>query len=379
MRILRAFGPILTICGLTLAGCATPQTQLPNLTSPELQAEGHKQRMFVLESRAKDFARLQNVAYKVVTGNAQSCTANTVPNYGFHVVNLDTFEEPDQAPAKDLWGIGDMLHVSHVVPGSAAGTAGLATGDRIVAINGKPAPRGENAVANLDKLLTKDAAGKPVHVTYKRGDEIGKARLDPVPGCKYPVTLSSSFQPNAYTDGKQIVINRGILRVAEDDAELALVVSHELGHITMEHFQKKRQNELLAGAGGLMADLALSVVAFPSGGTFARMAMKEGREAYSKEFEQEADYVGMYYMAEAGFDTSGVESFWQRMGGENPHGLAFAGSHPSGPERYILVRATHREILEKRLSGNKLAPNGADPAKAASAPPEPRDLAKIGP
>jgi len=56
-------------------------------------------------------------------------------------------------------------------------------------------------------------------------------------------------------------------------------------------------------------------------------------------------------------ETSGVEDFWDHMGGENPHSFAFAGSHPSGPERYLLVRATHREIGAKLAEGEELATN----------------------
>jgi len=357
MSIFRTFGPVLAVCGIALGGCATPQTQLPTLTSPALKAEAHKQRMFVLKSRADDFARLQNVAYQVVTRNSKACKTEVAPNYGFHVVNLQAYDEADRAPAKELWNVDETLRVTHVVPASPAGLAGLATGDRIVRIDGKPAPRGDKAVAALNTRLNANVTRTPVKLVYRRGDSEQEIELKPVVACKYPVVLSSSIQPNAFTDGKRIVINRGLLRIAEKDDELALVVAHELGHITMRHFEKKRQNELMAGAGGLAADIALSVVAFPSGGTFSRMAMKEGRKAFSREFEQEADYVGMYYMVQAGYDASGVESFWHRMGGENPHGLAFSGTHPSGPERFLLVRATHNEIAEKRLMGDDLAPN----------------------
>lgn len=367
MRRRRVWALVALVGTGLLGSCATPDTKLPSLASAELKAEAHEQRKFVLKSRAEDFARVQNVAYRVLKANHKACPKNAGPSYGLHAINLQAYEPADQAPARELWNLDERLTVAHVVPGSPAAAAGLESGDRIVAVNGRPAPKGKGAVDRLTEMMSKNSPARPAKLVYARGETRKQARLTPVVACTYPVRISSAGAPNAFTDGSHIVVNRGVLRIVEGDDQLALVVAHELAHITKGHFEKKLHNGLLAGAGGLVGDVALLVVGFPSGGTFAKMAMREGQKAFSKEFEREADYVGMYYMANAGYDTSGVEDFWDHMGGENPHSFAFAGSHPSGPERYLLVRATHKEIDTKLVSGEDLTPNLKDKSWAAGA------------
>jgi predicted Zn-dependent protease len=97
---------------------------------------------------------------------------------------------------------------------------------------------------------------------------------------------------------------------------------------------------------------------------------------FSQEFEAEADYVGMYFMARAGYDIDGVEEFWRRMSAENPRGIRLAYTHPNNAARFVGLAATGEEIASSQSAGLPLRPRmrgepqvapAASPADAAQA------------
>ena len=80
----------------------------------------------------------------------------------------------------------------------------------------------------------------------------------------------------------------------------------------------------------------------------------------TRPFEAEADYVGLYYMARAGYATQDVEMFWQRLGVQNPKNIMRAKSHPITPSRLLSIRLTAKEIEAKQQAGEPLVPNALE-------------------
>jgi predicted Zn-dependent protease len=87
------------------------------------------------------------------------------------------------------------------------------------------------------------------------------------------------------------------------------------------------------------------------------MGGQMGVARYSVAFEQEADYVGMYFMARAGYDPSGVADFWRRMAAEGESSITQRTSHPTSPERFLTMERTYGEIAAKKSRGQPLVPN----------------------
>jgi predicted Zn-dependent protease len=79
---------------------------------------------------------------------------------------------------------------------------------------------------------------------------------------------------------------------------------------------------------------------------------------YSKEFEAEADYVGLYLMARAGFAIEDTPNFWRRMAIAHPGSVkrGLAASHPPTPERFLALEKTVEEIDAKRARSEALLP-----------------------
>ena len=166
-----------------------------------------------------------------------------------------------------------------------------------------------------------------------------------------PINISESDAVNAFADGNQIVVTRGMLRFAQDDTELALIIGHELAHNVMGHINSKMINAIP----GFLLDLAAGVLGgINTQGLFSKLTAN----AYSQEFEAEADYVGMYMMALAGLKFEGAPNFWRRMASIHPGSIQnnHMASHPATPERFLALEQTVAEIKGKLMRGELLTP-----------------------
>lgn len=178
--------------------------------------------------------------------------------------------------------------------------------------------------------------------------------------CSYTVSLVEDDQINAAADGRKIYIQSGMMRFVESDDELAIVVGHEIAHNMLNHVQKKMGSQLL----GALLDAAIASQGVNTGGAF----QKAGALAYSQEYESEADYMGVYLAARAGFDATVAPLFWRRMAIEHPGNIAsrFNSTHPSTAERSVALRNALVEIDRKNakkvaLLPERMTPIGDDP------------------
>ena len=94
-----------------------------------------------------------------------------------------------------------------------------------------------------------------------------------------------------------------------------------------------------------------------TGGAFGKEFRKVGARAFSVNFEREADYVGAYYTARAGYDLDGVEEVWRAFGLAKPESIRIASTHPIMPVRFVQMRKVAAEIAEKRRRNLPLVPD----------------------
>ena len=127
----------------------------------------------------------------------------------------------------------------------------------------------------------------------------------------------------------------------------------------MGHVDAKRTNSIGGTVLGAAADIAIGIfTGVDTGGVLTQAGSVAGAIVHSKAFEREADYVGMYYMARAGYDISNVENFWRRMAIEGNSAVMKANlTHPTSPERFVSIEKTKNEIIEKRNNNIALRPN----------------------
>ncbi len=360
LKTLRTRLTVLLLCACLppLSGCAAPQTMGPRVTTnnPAVAREAQLQRQLAYRQLVESQGRLYSVSFPIMAANAGFCP-QTHPLGGVVVWNLATVPEEYRRTAKELYNVGERLSLQIVAPGGPADRAGLRPGDVVLSLNGQDIPPGRRGVG-LVQQISKQTGYNPSRITYMRQGRTRATRVTPVRACAYPVVLDPRSDLNAYTNGKAIAVTRGMLRFTENDNELAMVVAHELGHITAGHVNKKQQNAMTGMLGGLALDVLLGSLGVGSGGQMTQMGGNLGVSAYSVQFEQEADYIGMYYTERAGYDTAGISDLWRRMAAETGSAVIDRRrTHPSTPERFVALEQTRAEIEHKKNRGQPLAPN----------------------
>ena len=337
-------------CLSVLFSCA-PTTRPPAIQSELVAREAEKQRELAFREYIRQQKRLNAVSFAIFKSNAELCGKKTDYRFGFTALNRDFVS--DFGDFKDIairvLCLDEYPTVISVTPNSPAHLAGLKEGDVIIAINGHDIPPDKEGIKFLEKSLKKNGS-KEISLFVKRHTKTLNIKMLPVKVCNYRIELDRREIINAFADGNKIIITLGMLNFLRTDEELALVLSHELAHNTMGHITKKKANTMI----GAVVGAILSQI---SGVNVTDAFAEAGSQVFSQEFEMEADYVGCYYAARAGYDVSNAANFWRRMAMLHPEVIGIKnGSHPSTAKRFVLIEKASQEIQEKIKKGLPLIP-----------------------
>jgi predicted Zn-dependent protease len=172
-------------------------------------------------------------------------------------------------------------------------------------------------------------------------EEIGGrlARHSPRRDVAYRFAVVDMQEPNAFAlPGGYIYVSRGLLAIANSEAELANVVGHEIGHVAARH---SAQRETRALGVGVLAALGTAAAGAIGGEGAAQGAAQIGQVAgagfiasYGRDQERQADDVGQGLAAQAGWDPAAMASFLNtELQSGVPHQPSFLDSHPMTKER----------------------------------------------
>lgn len=192
----------------------------------------------------------------------------------------------------------------------------------------------------------------------KAGAELCGVLIPADEPCLYDVRVDENQkQINAFADGKNIIVTQAMMNFIESDEELAVILGHELAHNMMQHIDAQKTNLVTGALLGSVLDAVAKSQGVNTGSGFSKMGTQVGALRYSKAFEAEADYVGLYITARAGFNINNAAHFWRRMSVRNPDAIYIASTHPSNPERFIALSKTEGEIKYKQKQGMALVPD----------------------
>ena len=349
--ILFAMSAILTV------GCAGPVTKAQTVSPALAAVEKARQEQIAfdtLESRQK---RLSAVSFPIQRAAAPLCGEHTRFRGGFQTASRFDYDQPFRDAAVKRHGLSGAQQVLWVDSNSPAYHAGLKSGDILVSADGTDFPAGRNAEEKWSKIYSNAVKDGAVYLAITRGDRSLTVHMKPDKVCAYDVLLMQDDSVNAFADGEKVHITSGMMRFTETDQELALVVAHEIAHNAMRHIDKQQRNRI----GGAIAEGLISGLACAYGGVCGlRTGMADAAaRAFSKEFEAESDYVGLYIMARAGMEIEGAADFWRRMAAEYPANIAtnHTATHPSSPERFLAMEQTIEEIKRKKSEKSDLMPD----------------------
>ncbi len=143
-------------------------------------------------------------------------------------------------------------------------------------------------------------------------------------------------------------VNSGLILAADEEAEMAGVMAHEIAHVAACHYGREMTRANLLQ----LASLAAVFMGGPIGyGIYQGLGLAVPLTFlhFSRAFESEADYLGIEYMYRAGYDPSGFVSFFEKiqaMEKKKPGTLSKAfDTHPQTPDRIEKSQAEIRKIL----------------------------------
>lgn len=341
---------LLVVLLVSLTACTAPATRQAPLDNQLVVQEQERQREIAVASSVRKYERLYRVGYPLLKAATPLCPDRQRPGMGYLLLSRYDFTPEMRGAATRVFNAHDGLRVFRVLPDSPAERAGLKEGDELIGIDSFQVDRRDGEEQRLNAFLRQGSPSAPRQVRVLREGRPVSVTLQPDVVCAYGLAIAGSDAVNAMADGENVILTKGMMRFAETDQELALVVSHELAHNTMKHVDAKRTN----ATGGLILDILAAAAGVNTQGSFQNMAAS----AYSQEFESEADYVGMYIMARAGHPIRGAADFWRRMAAEHPEAISRSGasSHPASPERFVGIERTVREIEAKQARGRALLP-----------------------
>jgi Zn-dependent protease with chaperone function len=238
-----------------------------------------------------------------------------------------------------------------------------ATGPAPVALPADPTPVGPGGPRTAADFRRVAARVEPAAEAMCR-------QQAPQADCDYLIGLETdpSVPPNAFQtlqNGRPVIIvASSLLREMRSDDEIAFVLSHEASHHIAGHLGKQAQQQALGALllGGLVAATG-QATGTPASDQAIRQAMDVGgfvgARAYSQSYELEADTLGAYIAARAGYTPERGAEVFTRPALENPGGPAILATHPASAQRAASIARVAADIHAQQAAGLVPSPRTA--------------------
>ncbi len=303
---------MIVAAALALAACSAPAAT-PDRPAPFFFASADQN---AVDRRVGMQQRLNAVAFPILRSAQRFCGERTRLSHGLSVAKEAPFA------AADRWGYDNQAwrrktaRILYTVPGSPAHRAGLRGGDEILSVNGL---RTEQKGSKVLFRAMREGGDAPLWLLVRQGQKKRMAKVVPVAICDTPVVLAGTQEVVSWSTRSKVKVGEGMVRFVHSDTELALVVAHELSHVMLHH----------------------------TGAFFGRGSAK---------FENDADYLGLYLVARAGYQPGQALALFPRMAAAFP-GMDGAQGYPTIGRRCAALAQIVAEIDKKRTAGLDLVPD----------------------
>jgi predicted Zn-dependent protease len=187
------------------------------------------------------------------------------------------------------------------------------------------------------------------------GRRVVAASGSDIPAAQWEFVVFDSDQLNAFAlPGGKVGVYSGMLNlIGGDEAELATVIGHEIGHVTANHAAQRVGTSQITSLGGTVLAVVLEAYGVPMGQQATGLAAEYlVARPFSRSQELDADRLGFTYMAEAGYDPAQAIEFWQKMArAGSGSGPGFLSTHPADAERMAQLEALLPEAQRIYRSG----------------------------
>jgi len=314
-----------------VTGCASTNTG-PPISQGELKKLEDEIETLATEIYINDLVSVWKVGLKVLSIMPEGTFEKHAVIGALVVDNTENIARYYKLPTED------GCVVVGVIDDYIADLAGIREGDIIKEIEGKEVKDSNHVTFKVDGVST---------VVVERNDARLSFDVKPEEKPYLRISLKETAKINAYAKFTGIQFTTGMVNFVEDDDELAVIMGHELAHLTARHLPKNISMVALCGVlGGLT-------------GPFAPFTTQALYAPYSRKNEREADYLGLIYAHNAGYDVEKGAVLWKRFALEIPRSRSksFLRSHPASPERILRVKNVVKLIKSGKIPLEDLIPN----------------------
>lgn len=327
---------------VSACGSRVPPSAIGDYSAMHL-ADSPERRLDLLVGKDQRVAR---IAWSLAVANADLCPANRL-RVGWTLHSASQYGPALRSLAERRFGfVGDLPGVLAAPAGSGAALAGLDTGDVILSVNdrlldpGGPVSRRsyDGLQANISQLDQAAQQG-PLQLKVRRGGRDRDVVVNPLMACAYVTQIEVRDDLRSLSDGRTVFISDKLVDLTADDDQLAFILAHELAHAVLEH---RTVSDVSGQRGALNALITLD----RNGGSRS---------------ETDADIMGLYLLARAGFDPDRAVQFLSVYERNTPLSgfpqISLSGGiYPSLAARRTALAPVLLDIQARRSSGRRLIP-----------------------
>jgi predicted Zn-dependent protease len=289
---------------------------------------------------------------------------------------------PQTAPQKAPSSTTDAQPAPGTAPVGGDSAAAAVNPDKVIEPGSQKIDVKPGSIDDVSAVGNRDIGGRGLGNWYSEDTEIKMGRLyasqiekstkfitDPVvvdyvnrvgqsivknSDCKVPFTIKviDSDEINAFAlPGGFFFVNSGLILNADEEAELAGVMAHETAHVCAHHAVRERTRMQYAQLGTIPL---IFIGGWTGYGVYeaAAISMPVTFIKFDREYEEQADYLGVQYMYRAGYDPQAFISFFEKVRAlekRKPGAVAkMFADHPQTPERILRTQEEIARILPPR-------------------------------
>jgi predicted Zn-dependent protease len=171
--------------------------------------------------------------------------------------------------------------------------------------------------------------------------------------------IDNNKEANAFClPGGKVFVYSGLFKYIANDAELASVLGHEIGHALARHGAERMSSGILAQTGGEILQSVMVGKGDPQSTAMVMSAFGIGTELgvmlpHSRTQEYEADHIGLVLMAKAGYNPNASLTFWNKFSksGETPP--EYLSSHPAPKNRIATIKKLIPKVMPIYLKSKR--------------------------
>lgn len=215
-----------------------------------------------------------------------------------------------------------------------------ATGKRIFTGGLSPQAEAQLGLREHDKVLAEfgGAYDDPALAAYVSSLGNLLVQTSETPNERFTFTVLDSPVVNAFAlPGGYVYVTRGLMALADNEAELAGVMAHEIGHVTARHPAERYGDQMTASILSAGAAVLLGGGAGQSAGAVSQLVLS----GYSRDQEYEADLLGVRYLSRSGHDPRAMASFLAKLQAQSRLEADLAGQ-PGRADEFSLLQSHPR-------------------------------------